>query len=86
MPTYDYICLSCGEEHEIFHSMNENHSRQCTGCKEGVLQKQISRGSGLVFKGTGFYETDYKRKDTAGEAKSKSEGSCSHKSACGCGK
>lgn len=82
MPTYDYICLSCGKEQEVFHSMNENKLRFCTECNEGVLQKQISKGSGIIFKGTGFYETDYKRKDTATE--SKSEGSCSHKSACSC--
>lgn len=82
MPNYDYICASCGKELEIFHSMNENARRHCPSCKEGVLEKQISGGSAIIFKGSGFYETDYKKKGSASEGKS--EGSCSHKSACGC--
>lgn len=82
MPTYDYICLACGEDHEIFHSMNDKEIRNCSKCNEGVLEKQISKGSGIIFKGTGFYETDYKRKDTSAE--SKPADSCSHKSACNC--
>lgn len=82
MPTYDYICLSCGEEREIFHSMNETSAKHCPSCKEGLLEKQVSGGSGIIFKGSGFYETDYKRKPDTAEAKP--SGSCAHKGACGC--
>lgn len=83
MPTYDYICLSCGQEQEIFHSIHEKLDRRCTECKEGVLEKQISRTSGIIFKGSGFYETDYKQKISS-PVEHETKGSCNHKSACGC--
>lgn len=62
MPTYDYQCKLCGDEHEIFHSMSEGARKECPSCNKDGLEKQISSGSGIIFKGTGFYETDYKRK------------------------
>lgn len=83
MPMYDYICLACGKEHEISHSMNETGCRNCPACKEGVLQKQISGGAGIIFKGGGFYATDYKRSGGGSGEESKA-GTCSHKSACSC--
>ncbi|PWU04978.1 MAG: transcriptional regulator [Verrucomicrobia bacterium] len=90
MPTYDYLCKACGQEHEIFHSINEK-ATECPSCKESALQKLISAPAGLVFSGSGFYETDYKRKGksetaapTTGEIGTSTGGSCKHKSSCAC--
>ena len=66
MPTYDYICQACGHELEIFQSMSESPKRKCPECGQQKLKRQIGAGAGLIFKGSGFYITDYKR---AGEAK-----------------
>ena len=62
MPTYDYKCKKCNSCHEIFHSMNDVNKSNCPSCGENSLEKQVSSGSGIIFKGSGFYETDYKRK------------------------
>lgn len=89
MPTYDYICLSCGENHEIFHSMKETTSRKCPTCKEGILEKQLSTGAGIIFKGTGFYATDYKKSSpttSSSENTNTPAGGCNHNSTCSCGK
>ncbi len=72
MPTYEYQCESCGEEFEYFHGMNEAPKATCEKCG-GALRKLLSAGSGLIFKGTGFYITDYKKSNsspTTSEAKS----------------
>ena len=61
MPRYDYKCESCESEIEVSHSMTEKYSTPCEKCG-GEMTKQISGGSGVHFKGTGFYETDYKEK------------------------
>lgn len=59
MPTYHYRCKKCGKEFEIFHSISEAVKR-CPECG-GVLEKLIVPNAGLIFKGSGFYSTDYKR-------------------------
>lgn len=64
MPTYEYECPNCGV-FEIFHSM-KGRKRKCPECGERI-KKLIGSGSGIIFKGSGFYETDYKRKDTQKE-------------------
>ena len=64
MPTYDYICEKCGHSLEALQSMKEEPLKKCPACKKPALKRQIGRGSGVIFKGTGFYETDYKRKST----------------------
>ncbi|RJP82427.1 MAG: zinc ribbon domain-containing protein [Candidatus Zixiibacteriota bacterium] len=69
MPTYDYRCLSCGFEFEEFQSIVAESLTVCPKCG-GRLQRLISGGAGLIFKGAGFYETDYKRKSTAGSSPS----------------
>ena len=60
MPTYDYICQACGHELEIFQSMTESPKRKCPECGKLKLKRQIGTGAGLIFKGSGFYETDYR--------------------------
>jgi len=78
MPTYDYSCEGCGHEFEHFQSMSSRRLRKCPDCGETKLERLIGGGSGLIFKGSGFYETDYKR---AGRGAPSSEKSPSAKSA-----
>ena len=79
MPTYDYVCEECGDRFEHFQTMSSPVLTQKPGCeKENCLVKRmVSGGSGLIFKGSGFYLTDYKNKgktDTAAkESTEKSE-------------
>ncbi|MGF1531400.1 MAG: FmdB family zinc ribbon protein [Puniceicoccaceae bacterium] len=90
MPTYDYRCAACGQDFEIFHSMLEPARTECPACRENQLIKQIGAGAGLIFKGSGFYETDYKRSgdgkeerkaDSSGGGDSKAEGQPASKTA-----
>lgn len=60
MPTYEYYCTSCGFEFEEFQSIASEPISVCPNCKAPV-QRKISGGSGLIFKGSGFYITDYKK-------------------------
>lgn len=62
MPTYDYVCSKCGHEMEVFQSMKDDRLRKCPECKKMGLERQLGSGAGLIFKGTGFYQTDYKAK------------------------
>ena len=62
MPTYEYECSHCGHELEAYQSIKDRPLRKCPSCKRLALRRKISGGSGLIFKGTGFYVTDYKRK------------------------
>jgi putative FmdB family regulatory protein len=62
MPTYDYECQSCGNVIEVFHSMSESPEVSCDKCKSTDVVRKITGGAGFIFKGTGFYTTDYKNK------------------------
>ncbi len=66
MPTYEYECSTCGHGFEALQSMTDKKLTKCPECGKSKLQRLIGSGSGMIFKGSGFYETDYKRK---GEAK-----------------
>lgn len=59
MPTYEYECTKCGKQSEYFQSIKEAPKTECEHCG-GELVKLLSAGSGLIFKGSGFYITDYK--------------------------
>src|SRR6185436_15759896 len=61
MPTYDYVCRACEHRFEHFQSMQEPHLRKCPQCGKDRLERLIGSGAGILFKGSGFYETDYKR-------------------------
>ncbi len=66
MPTYNYRCKSCDHTFEAFHSMSAEPLTECPEVKcDGTVEKQIGAGSGVLFKGTGFYETDYKKNSPA---------------------
>ena len=60
MPTYDYICEDCGYEFEQFQPIKARPLRKCPICKKTSLKRLIGSGSALIFKGSGFYETDYR--------------------------
>ena len=59
MPTYDYECLSCKDSFELFQSMTEEPISRCPKCG-GKVKRLIGTGAGPIFKGSGFYQTDYK--------------------------
>ena len=59
MPTYEYRCKQCGHEFEMFQSMTADPVSKCSQC-EGIVERVISGGTGLIFKGSGFYITDYR--------------------------
>jgi len=61
MPTYDYICKLCDDEIEIYQSMTASPLKKCPSCNRMGLRRLIGAGAGIIFKGSGFYETDYKR-------------------------
>jgi len=60
MPTYDYRCSACGHEFEEFQSITAPPLRKCPKCGKGKLVRLIGTGAGVIFKGSGFYETDYR--------------------------
>ena len=60
MPTYDYRCEQCGHEFELFQSMTAKLKRKCPECSEPKLKRLIGTGGAVIFKGSGFYETDYR--------------------------
>jgi len=71
MPTYEYECPSCPDIVEAFQSMNDAPLATCPRCGQAGLRRLIGRGAGIIFKGSGFYETDYRRsaaKKEGGEA------------------
>jgi putative FmdB family regulatory protein len=71
MPTYEYECRACGHVTDVFHNMTARPRVKCPECG-GRTKKLFGAGAGIIFRGSGFYETDYKRKSVPrnGEAKS----------------
>ena len=65
MPFYEYKCSNCGHELEELQSMKEAPLKKCPVCRKDTLQKLMGTGAGLIFKGSGFYLTDYKKKSSA---------------------
>ena len=61
MPTYTYECKKCGHEMDIFHGMSAKPRVRCVECG-GMCRRLLGTGAGIIFKGSGFYETDYKTK------------------------
>jgi len=75
MPTYDYVCRACSHSFEAFQSITEALLKTCPSCGKRKLERLIGKGAGIVFKGSGFYETDYKRPASEAAAnKAKAEG------------
>jgi putative FmdB family regulatory protein len=60
MPTYDYECDACGHKFEQFQNISEPHLTKCPKCKKVKLRRLFGAGAAVVFKGSGFYQTDYR--------------------------
>ena len=60
MPTYDYVCDACEHKFEHFQSIKEDALKKCPACKKNKLRRLIGPGAAIVFKGSGFYQTDYR--------------------------
>jgi putative FmdB family regulatory protein len=90
MPTYDYECDACGHTFELFQSISEPVEKKCPDCKKPKLRRLFGTGAAVVFKGSGFYQTDYRSEsykkaaekdkpasDTKSESKSESKSASS---------
>jgi putative FmdB family regulatory protein len=60
MPTYDYSCDACNHEFEVFEPITAQPQKKCPKCKKNRLRRLFGAGGGLIFKGSGFYQTDYR--------------------------
>lgn len=69
MPTYQYLCNGCGHEFEKFQSIKANSLRKCPECRKMQLNRLIGAGGGIIFKGSGFYQTDYRTESYKADAK-----------------
>jgi putative FmdB family regulatory protein len=77
MPTYEYACDRCGHQFEQFQSISAHPLRRCPACGRNRLQRLIGAGAGVIFKGSGFYQTDYRsesyKKAVEAETKARSK-------------
>ncbi len=69
MPTYDYRCKACDHEFEFFQSMTAAVKKKCPSCGKLSLERLIGIGAAVLFKGSGFYQTDYRSKSYTEAAK-----------------
>ncbi len=60
MPTYEYKCKNCGYSFDAFQGMNDLPLKTCSSCHTDSLKRLIGTGAGILFKGSGFYQTDYR--------------------------
>lgn len=70
MPTYDYRCNACNHTFELFQSMSEKVIRKCPECGEPRLERLVGAGAAVLFKGSGFYQTDYRSSEYKSKLKS----------------
>lgn len=75
MPTYEYECLKCGKVFEFFQSITKAPLKRCKYCN-GPVRRLIGSGGGIIFKGKGFYATDYRSSDYREKQKRESPSSC----------
>jgi len=73
MPTYEYRCDACGHELEEFQSMTAKPLKKCPDCGKNKLVRLIGTGAGIIFKGSGFYETDYRSEGYKESAKAETD-------------
>ena|ERR1700677_4591739 len=69
MPTYDYECDACQHAFEEFQSMSDEHLKKCPKCGKKKLRRLLGAGAGIIFKGSGFYQTDYRSDSYKSSAK-----------------
>lgn len=60
MPTYDYECDACGHKFEVYQGINDDKLKKCPECKKLKLRRLLGTGGAIMFKGSGFYQTDYR--------------------------
>lgn len=86
MPTYEYVCDTCEETFEIFQSIKDDALTECPkpDC-DGKIKRMISAGAGIIFKGSGFYQTDYRSASYAAGAKADKPASSTSGSSSGGG-
>ena len=80
MPTYDYLCDSCGHKFELFQSIKDDPIKKCPECKKLKLRRLFGTGAALMFKGSGFYTTDYRSESYKKAAQADSSASKSSES------
>ncbi|MBI1320313.1 MAG: zinc ribbon domain-containing protein [Candidatus Hydrogenedens sp.] len=88
MPTYTYGCKKCGHEFDVFHAISATPELRCESCDSPKVERHLGTGAGIIFKGSGFYETDFKGKKgskPASESGAKSSESKSSGESCGAG-
>lgn len=81
MPTYEYQCAACGKKFELFQSITAKPIKKCPHCGKNSACRLISAGGGIIFKGSGFYETDYRSEGYKTAAKKESPSSDAPKAA-----
>jgi putative FmdB family regulatory protein len=74
MPTYEYQCEACGHKFDRFQSIKAEPIKKCPECGKNKVKRLISIGAGMIFKGSGFYITDYRDKSYTEQAKAESGG------------
>jgi putative FmdB family regulatory protein len=85
MPTYDYECGACGHCFEKFQSMTDKPVKKCPECGKSSAKRLIGSGAGILFKGSGFYQTDYRPKSYTDAAKKDTTPATAKDSSCGQG-
>jgi putative FmdB family regulatory protein len=73
MPTYDYLCAACGHIFERFESIGDGKAKACPECGKKKAKRRLGTGAGLIFKGSGFYVTDYKNASSGPKKPEKSD-------------
>lgn len=79
MPTYEYKCSTCDTTFEYFQSIKDEPLTNCLCEKKGEVKRLISSGTGIIFKGSGFYVTDYKKNGSSSNSESNSNSSSTEK-------
>src|SRR5262249_55821664 len=79
MPTYDYECKACGHTFDELQSFSEPPLTKCPACKKNKLERLFGGGGGVIFKGSGFYEADYRRAGSHSNGEGKGDGGCTAK-------
>lgn len=80
MPTYDYACDGCGYQFERFQSFREEPLKTCPTCGQDQLRRLLGTGAAILFKGSGFYQTDYRSESYQAAAKAEVSASSSSSS------
>jgi putative FmdB family regulatory protein len=69
MPTYEYECNVCHKKFEVFQGITERPIKKCLHCGRPAARRLIGAGAGIIFKGSGFYQTDYRSEEYKAKAK-----------------